>query len=49
MQRIIKIKPFLSKYNWERTTYQFEKDNWKKFDKNNPAITFNFLCTKMRK
>ena len=46
MQRIIKIKPFLSKYNWERTNYQFEKDNWKKFDKNNPASDcfYFFVC-----
>ena len=30
LQRIIKIKPFINKYNWERINSLSGKDNWKK-------------------
>ena len=29
-QRIIKIKPFINKYNWEGINFPSEKDDWKK-------------------
>ena len=33
LQRITKIKPFISKYNWEGMKYPSEKGDWKKFEK----------------
>ena len=35
LQIITKIKPCTDKYNWEGINYQSEKDNWKKWEKNN--------------
>ena len=35
---ITKIKPFIDKYNWEGINYPSEKDNWKKFEKNNRLL-----------
>ena len=29
-ERILKIKPFIDKHNWERMNYPSEKDDWKK-------------------
>ena len=43
-ERILKIKPFIDKHNWERMNYPSEKDDWKKFEKNNLTITVNVLC-----
>ena len=37
-QRITRIKSFLNKYNWERINCPSEKDDWKKFEKNNLPI-----------
>ena len=45
-QRITKIKPFIDKYNWEGINYPSEKDDWKKFEKNNLTITRNVLYVK---
>ena len=42
--RITKIKPFIDKYNWEEINYPSEKDDWKKFEKNNVTIALNVLC-----
>ena len=42
-QKIIKIKPFINKYNLEVTNYPSEKDHWKKLDKNNVGIALNVL------
>ena len=30
-QRIIKIKPFTNKYNWEEINFPSKKDDWKTF------------------
>ena len=49
MQTIIKIKPFISKYNWEGINYPSEKDEWKKIEKNNLTIALNILYTKKEK
>ena len=49
LQRITKIKPFTAKYNWEGIDYPSEKDNWKKFEKNNLAIALNVLYSKNKK
>ena len=42
-QRITKIKPFINnnKYNWEGINFPSEKDDWKKFEKNNATIALN--------
>ena len=42
-ERIIKIKPFINKYNWKGITFPSEKDDWKKFEKNNLTIALNVL------
>ena len=48
-QRITKIKPFINKYNWEGINYPSEKDNCKKFEKNNGTIALNVLYAKKGK
>ena len=56
-QRITKIKPFINKYNWEGMpfinkynwegiNFQWEKDGWKKFEKNNVTNSLNVLYAK---
>ena len=56
-QRITKIKafinkynwegmPFINKYNWEGINFQWEKDGWKKFEKNNVTNSLNVLYAK---
>ena len=42
-QKIIKIKPFISKYNWERRNVPSEKDDWEKIEKRNVTIAVNVL------
>ena len=42
-QRIKKIKPFISKYNQERIDFISQKDDWKKFERNNVTIALNVL------
>ena len=57
LQRITKIKPFINKYNWEGMpfinkynwegiNFQWEKDGWKKFEKNNVTNSLNVLYAK---
>ena len=48
-QRIIKIKPFINKYNWKGRNYPSEKIDWKKFRKNNITIALNVLYAKKEK
>ena len=43
-QMITEIKPVINKYNWEENPSQ--KDDWKKFDKNNVTTSLNILCAK---
>ena len=47
LQRITKIKSLINKYNWEGIYFLSEKDNWKKFEKNNVTIAHNVLHAKM--
>ena len=42
-QRITKIKPFINKCNLEGTNFPSEKDDWKKFQKNNATIVLKCL------
>ena len=36
----------MEKYNWEGINFPSEKDDWKKFEKNNLTIALNILYTK---
>ena len=47
-ERITKIKSFINKYNWEKINYLPEKDDWKKFEKNNLTIALNVLYEKQK-
>ena len=40
-QIVSKIKSFLNKYNLEGINYLSEKNDWKKFEKNNLATALN--------
>ena len=44
-----KTKAFINKYNWKGIDFPSEKDNWKKFEKNNVTIALNVLYTKKEK
>ena len=33
-QRVIKIKPFINKYNWQGINFPSQKEDWKTFQKN---------------
>ena len=48
-QKITKIKPFLIKYNWHGINFLSEKDDWKKFEKNNATYDLNVLYVKKKK
>ena len=48
-ERITKIKLFTSKCKWEGIHFQSEKDDWKKFEKNNVTIAFPVLYVKKEK
>ena len=43
-----KIKLFIDEYNWEEINFPSEKDDWKKFEKNNITITLNVLYAKKK-
>ena len=38
--------PFINKYNWEKINFQWEKVDWKKFEKNNVTNSLNVLYAK---
>ena len=48
-ERITKIKTFINKSKWEGIKFPSNKDDWKKFDKNNLTIALNLLYAKKRK
>ena len=48
-ERIININPFINKYNQEGIHFPSEKDDWKKFEKNNLTIALNVSYAKKRK
>ena len=39
----------MNTYNWEGINYPSEKDDWKKFEKNNVTIALNVLYAKKEK
>ena len=43
------MKKRTNKYDWEGINYPSEKDDWKKFEKNNVTIPLNVLYTKKEK
>ena len=43
LQRITKIKPFVNKYNWEGIHFPSEKDDLRKYGKNNVTVVLNAL------
>ena len=49
LQKILNIKNFLNRYNWEVIKFPSEKVNWKKFEKNNLTIALNVLYAKKEK
>ena len=49
LPRITKIKSFINKYNWEEINFPSQKDNWRKFEKNNVTIALNVLYAKKQK
>ena len=46
LRRITKIKSFIDKYNCERINFSAEKDDRRKFEKNNITIALNVLHAK---
>ena len=48
-EKITKMKPFINKYNLEKVNFPSEKDDWKKFEKNNVTIALNVLYAKKGK
>ena len=47
--RVSNIKPFINKYKWKGLNYPSKVDDWKMFEKNNPAIVVNILHVKEKK
>ena len=43
LQRISKIKPFMSKCNWDDIDFPATSKDWKKFEQNNKTIGLNIL------
>ena len=48
-ERITGIKSFIHKYNWKGINYSLEKDDWKKFERNNLKIALHVLYAKKEK
>ena len=42
-QKISKIKPYISQYNWKNIEFPSHKKDWKKFEQNNKTIASNIL------
>ena len=42
-QRILKLKPYINKYNWEEIEFPAGPKDWKKFERNNKTIALNIL------
>ena len=42
-QRILKLKPYINKYNWEEIEFPAGLKDWKKFERNNKIIALNIL------
>ena len=42
-ERISKIKPYISKYNWNRINFPSQRKDWETFERGNDDITLNIL------
>ena len=42
-ERISKLKPYITKYNWQGIKFPAEPKDWKKFQRNNKTIALNVL------
>ena len=42
-QRILKLKPYINKYNWKGIKFPAGPEEWKKFEQNNKTIALNVL------
>ena len=40
-ERITKIEPYINKNKQERINFPLQKNNWKKFEKNNATLALN--------
>ena len=40
---MLKLKPFINKYNWKEIYCPSEKDGIKKFEESNPTVAVNAL------
>ena len=49
LEIIIKVRPFISIYNWKGIIYSSGKYDWKTFEKSNPTIPLNVLYAKKMK
>ena len=49
LQKITKTKPFRNRFNWKEINFPSEKDDLKKFEKNNVTIARNVLYAKKEK
>ena len=46
IQKVSNIKAFINKYDWKGINYPSKMDDWKTFEKINPAIALNILYIK---
>ena len=42
-QRISKLKPYINQHNWKDIKFPSDKEDWKKFERNNKEIALNVL------
>ena len=42
-ERILKLKPYIKKYNWERINFPAGSKEWQKSEQNNDTIALNIL------
>ena len=48
LQRILKIKPFINKYNWKGIKHPSKIDEWKTFEKINSTIALSTFYIKKK-
>ena len=41
--RISKLKPHINQYNWKEIKFPSDKEDWKKFERNNKEIALDVL------
>ena len=48
-EKILKIKSFINKYEWDGIKFPLKKEDWRKLEKNKVTITLNILYAKKAK